>query len=329
MLVTYKAIHSNGQKIDSPAKMKHPSLQLDKRTYSSLTQKSIKLPSATRNKRCTAYFETYPKFELMAKQHAMCDPKLCLKDGDIWLCVPFLITLPQIVDESALGIDLGVRRLATTSDGIAYTDKKYLANRRKIRHNSGVLKRHRKHSHSARAKLVKTSHKERNVSKDMCHRLTNRLLETDKSILVMEDLSNIKHGTSKIKGTNIKRKKHNNRLSQVPFYQLKMILSYKALHAGKRVETVSPYETSRMDCRTQSVEGCKRRGCRFYTSDGLVFDADWNAARNILNRKHPTSFDKLPLDGRLNLVGRPRQPANRQTVSRPSGKPTPLAGVGS
>jgi transposase len=91
------------------------------------------------------------------------------------------------------------------------------------------------------------------------------------------------------------------------------------------VETVSPEYTSQEDCRTQSKIGCLRKGCRFYTADGLVFDADWNAAINICNRysKHPTSFN-LPLDGRLNLVGRLRQNANRGMVS-PSCKLTALA----
>lgn len=100
-----------------------------------------------------------------------------------------------------------------------------------------------------------------------------------------------------------------NQLSQVPFYLLRTILTYKALHAGKRVETVSPYNTSRMDCRTQSTDKCERRGCRFYTADDRVFDADWNAAINILNRKHPSSF-RLPLDGQLDLKGRSLQRAN-------------------
>ena len=100
-------------------------------------------------------------------------------------------------------------------------------------------------------------------------------------------------------------------MSQVPFYQLKQILTYKAPLRGKRVETVSPQYTSQMDCRNQSKEGCTRKGCRFYTADGLVFDADWNAAINIANRHHPTPFC-LPLDGRLNFVGRPCQKADRE-----------------
>ena len=49
-----------------------------------------------------------------------------------------------------------------------------------------------------------------------------------------------------------------------------------------------------------------------------VFDADWNAAYNIRNRyaKHPASFS-LPLEGRLNPVGRRCQDANRGAARPP------------
>ena len=98
---------------------------------------------------------------------------------------------------------------------------------------------------------------------------------------------------------------------------MKQILSYKALRAGKRVETVSPEFTSQIDSRTGSKEGCLRQGCRFRTASGVVYDADWNAALNIRNRylKHPSSTE-LPLDGRLSVLeGRPRQQADRGSGS--------------
>lgn len=243
----------------------------------------------------------------------MTDPAMSVsKDGRIWLAITFNVPDIPVLDENdAIGIDLGCRRLATTSEGVAYSNADYLANRRRIRHNKRKLQSHKKHSHSARAKLKKLRRKEANVSKNACHHLANELLRTDKSVLVMEDLTKIKQRTSKTKDGH-DRTRHNNRLSQVPFYLLRTILTYKTLHAGKRVETVSPYNTSRMDCRTQSTDKCERRGCRFYTADGRVFDADWNAAINILNRKHPSSF-RLPLDGQLDLKGRSLQRANSES----------------
>ena len=202
-----------------------------------------------------------------------------------------------------------MKRTATLSDGTAIVDKDYLARRRRIRHNKSVFRRHKKKSHSARRKLNALRRKERNMSKDFCHHVANEILKHAGSVIVMEDLSKIKKSTAKT-AEGHKRKRHNNAMSQVSFFQLKQILTYKAPLVGKRVETVSPQYTSQEDCRTQSREGCVRKGCRFYTADGMVFDADWNASINICNRKHPAPFS-LPLDGRLNFVGRRRQHANR------------------
>ena len=322
VLANYRTVESNKHKIERPLEMKNPSVQLDKRLYSGLTRDSIKLANGQGNKRAVVKFELYPKFEDMSSKYRMCDPiiQYHIESGTFYACVPFLTLSTTPYEESYLGVDLGMRRIATLSDGTAFADKDYLARRRRIRHNKRMLRKHKKHSHSARRKLRKLGHKERNISKEMCHHLANKILHHDGSVVVMEDLSKIKQNTSKTKN-GFKRKKHNNALSQVPFYQLKQILTYKAPLRGKRVETVSPENTSRMDCRTQSTDGCRRQGCRFHATDGRVFDADWNAAINIMNRyldKRPTSFE-LPIDGRLNLVGRLCQRADcRKQAVEPS-----------
>ena len=311
LISNYKSVRSNGHKIDKPIQMKHPSIQLDKRLFSNLTRESFKLSNGDGNHRSEVRFVTYQKFNELAEMYKMCDPKLAYNDdtGVFYACVPFLDIPPTPHEDSYLGVDLGIKRIATLSDGTSYSDKKYLANRRKIRHNKRILQKHKKHSHSAKTKLKKLRRKEANVSKNMCHHLSNEILKHNGSVIVMEDLTKIKQSTSKTKN-GYKRTRHNNMFSQVPFYQIRQILTYKALLKGKRVETVSPEYTSRQDCRTQSGVGCKRIGCRFYTKDGMVFDADWNASINIMNRyKHSNSFN-FPIDGRLNLIDRPLQQAN-------------------
>ena len=311
LISNYKSVRSNGHKIDKPIQMKHPSIQLDKRLFSNLTRESFKLSNGDGNHRSEVRFVTYQKFNELAEMYKMCDPKLTYDDetGVFYTCVPFLDIPTTPHEDSYLGVDLGMKRIATLSDGTAYSDKRYLANRRRIRHKKRILQSHKKHSHSAKTKLKKLRRKEANVSKNMCHHLANEILKHHGSVIVMEDLTKIKQSTSKTKN-GYKRTRHNNMFSQVPFYQLRQILTYKALLKGKRVETVSPEYTSRQDCRTQSGVGCKRIGCRFYTKDGMVFDADWNASINIMNRyKHSNSFN-FPIDGRLNLIDRPLQQAN-------------------
>ena len=321
VIANYKTVKSNKHNLEKPIEMKNPSVQLDKRLYSGLTRESFKISNGNGNKRSLVKFLTYPKFEDMSSKYRMCDPKLQydVKSGILYACIPFLDIATTPHEDSFVGVDLGMRRLATLSDGTAYSDRKYLARRRKIRHKKRIYQKHKKSSHSARTKLKKLRNKERNISKEMCHNLANEILHHDASVIVMEDLSGIKKSTSKTENGQ-KRTKHNNRISQVPFYQLKQILTYKAPLAGKRVETVSPEFTSQEDCRTQSKVGCIRKGCRFYTADSRVFDADWNAAVNIMNRyllenKLPISL-VLPLDGKLDLIGRLCQRADCRGHSR-------------
>ena len=42
-----------------------------------------------------------------------------------------------------------------------------------------------------------------------------------------------------------------------------------------------PAFTSQRDYR--GIPDGKRQGCRYYASDGIVYDADWNASVNIAN----------------------------------------------
>ena len=316
VLANYKTVRENKVDLEKPLAMKGPSIGLDKRLYSGMTRESFRLSTGNGNKRTEVKFVLYQKFTELASKYRMCDPNLQYdeRNDEFYACIPFLAVETTPMPDKHIGVDLGMKRIATLSDGTAIVDKDYLARRRRIRHNKSMFRRHKNKSHSARRKLNAIRRRERNMSKDYCHRVANEILRHDGSVIVMEDLSKIKRTTATTKDGH-KRKRHNNALSQVQFYELRRILTYKATLVGKRVETVSPEYTSQEDCRTQSREGCVRNGCRFYTADGKVFDADWNAAINICTSHHPTSFG-LPIDGRLNFVGRHSQEANRE-----SGKP--------
>ena len=294
--------------------MVNPCLQLDKRLYSRLSGTKFRLNNGQSNHREDVFFKVYPRFTELFSKYQCCDPRVKYdeRSGEFFGCFSFIDPQPLPKDESMLGVDLGLKRIATTSDGDAYTDKPYLANRRKIRHNKRVMQAHKKRSHSARRKLRNMRRKEANVSKNFCHHLANKILKTEKSIIIMEDLTAIKRSTS-VTSEGHRRTRHNNMMSQVPFYMLKQILTYKAQALGKRVVTVSPEYTSQEDCRTGERSGV-RKGCRYYCSDGRVFDADWNASINIRNRyKHSDSFN-LPLDGGLNLTDRVLQQPNRESL---------------
>ena len=277
-------------------------MRLDKRLYDKLNKNGIALTGEQKGKRTHVGFITYPQVEKMFNFYVPKDPLLFIRDGRVFLSVPFEALEQPITNDISIGVDMGVKRLFVTSEGNAFKDTQYLSERRKVRYLKSKLQE--KKSKSAKRHLKKLRRRERHLSNDMCHRATNALLNsTDASIIVLEDLSKIKQSTSKTK-EGYKRKKHNNMLSQVPFYQFKEMLTYKAQLRGKRVETVSPTYTSQTDSRSNKRDGI-RQGCRYICSDGIVLDADWNASVNIAKRgNHPTSI-VLPIDGGLTtLVGR-------------------------
>ena len=114
-------------------------------------------------------------------------------------------------------------------------------------------------------------------------------------------------------------------LSQIPIREFRDMLAYKAQLHGKRVETVSPTYTSQMDCRTSSRSG-NRKGCRYYCIDGIVFDADWNAAANIAIRANHPFSNVLPLDGTLKFLNGRAQSIAHMTKANPSRQAHELIG---
>ena len=313
VLATLRSIRSNKHKDASVPQRKQLSLQLDKRLYSNLSIDGISLSNGKPHKREVCGFVLYDKVRELFSTCTFTDPTIFARNDRLFLSVPFEVATPPCGGSTSVGVDLGMKRLFVTSEGKSFVDKKYLKERRKLRY----LKRHlqSKGTHSAKRHLAKVARRERNLSKDMVERATSTLLRsTEASIIVLEDLSKIKVKTSKT-NEGFKRSRHNNALSQVPFYMFKERLTHKAALVGKQVQTVSPAFTSQTDSRTNKRDG-NRVGCRYYCSDGVVLDADWNAAVNIaLRANHPLSSSELPLSGRvrsttqspktLSLIGKP------------------------
>ena len=263
------------------------SLRLDKCLYSKLSEGSIKLISNTPNHRDQLNFYVYPKLHEIFSRYKTSDPLIFIREDKLYLAVSFDIPEPTIKNDKVLGIDLGCKRLVTTSNGQIIDNKKAKARKRQIRYLKRILKSKKRYQH-----LKKLSRKERNFNKNYTHWITNQILKLPEATYVLEDLTNIKKSTSKTKDGH-KRTSHNNRLSQVPFYLLKYILTYKAQTCGKQVVTVSPAYTSQIDCISHKKDGI-RSGCRYYSKSGLIYDADWNAAINIKNRfEHPISKEMV------------------------------------
>lgn len=294
-----KSIKSNKHRNADIPQRKTLTMSLDKRLYGLITPEGITLTGAQKHKRSLIPFNPYPKAMEMLTTYKACDPTIFYRNGQFFLSIPFEVPEKPVQSDECIGVDLGARMLFVTSEGKAFRDTTYLKKRREIRFLKRKLQE--KGTKSSKRHLKKVRSKERNLSKDMCYRASKALVNsTDASIIVLEDLTKIKKKTSRT-SEGYKRVKHNNALSQVPFYEFRCILGYKAPLAGKQMETVSPMYTSQMDCRTNARDG-ERRGRRYICSDGVVFDSDWNASINIGQRSnHPVS-SRLPVEGRLVIL---------------------------
>ncbi len=299
IIATYKTIKSNKHHIEEAPIQKNLCLQLDKRLYSNLTKTSICLPGEKGKKRKPTEFCLYNRAKDFLEHNTPHDPKLYVKNNELYIAIPFDVYTPASSNEELLGIDLGIRCIASCSDGRVYKCNDFKKQKRKLKYLRRCLQK--KGTKSSYRHLKKNARKIANYSKDYIHKLSNELLKTDKDIIVLEDLKQIKENTKYHKGTKVKRTTHNRIFGDIPIYQLTQLITYKASHLGKMVVTVNPEYTSQNDCR--GLEQGKRQGRRYYGIDGVQLDADINASVNIANKylfnnqiltsKHPVSYPEM------------------------------------
>lgn len=281
LLSSFRSIKSNKQKIDSPPVKNKLSIQLDKRLYSRKGF-SFKITSLTGRVSCKPY--VYDRFQEYFEKYKSSDPLLFVRNGEVWISLCFYV--PEILSPQSLavGVDLGCRVAAATSEGNLYVDKKFNKDKRKLRYLKRQLNSKKsKGSKTAKRHLKKLQRKERNINHNFSHNLSKKIIQDTKAdTIVVENLKSIKVKKDKFKTQN--------RISQVPLYQLRHLLTYKAPLAGKTVIEVCPSYTSQTDSVTQKRDG-ERRGRRYYSKSGKIYDADINAAVNIgLRSKLPVSL---------------------------------------
>ena len=276
---SYMSAKSNKHKLKKPIEKKNLSMRLDKRLCSKDKKDKHAIRITTPNKRKTFKFVVYPRLQELMNQYQYKDPLIYENNGKIYIAFSFENKKEPLKQKVALGVDVGIRRSAAMSDGRIIIDKKFNGDKRKLRYLKDSLKS--RGTKSARKHLLKLKHKERNCNKNQTHLIANEILKTDADTIVLENLKSIK----------VKKNKYQNKrsISQVPLYELRRVVTYKAENQGKTVLLVSPSWTSQTDCLTGKREG-ERRGCRFYAKSGMIYDSDINAAINIAKvSKHPIS----------------------------------------
>ena len=177
-----------------------------------------------------------------------------------------------------VGIDLGIKHLATLSDGEVIANPRHLKRGlKKLKRLQRVVSRRQKggkNRKKAVRRLAKLHRQIKNQRRNTLHQVTTRLAKT-KPVLVIEDL-------------NVSDMLKNHRLAQaigdVGFAEFKRQLLYKASWYGSRVVLADQWEPSSKRCsRCGWIDADLTLSDRTFhcAQCGLVVDRDLNAAINL------------------------------------------------
>lgn len=190
--------------------------------------------------------------------------------GDWWLCLPVEYTAePSIAPKDAVGIDLGLKDIAVTSEG------ERLECGRFYRGLEEKIAQAQRRGHRRQAKRLCRKAARRRA--DVLHQFSRRLVNQYQYIVV-GDVS-----SQKLVKTRMAKA-----VLDAGWGQFKRMLQYKGEHAGRSVRVVSERNTTR-ECSVcgaltgptgTDMLGVRRWDC---PECGAGHDRDQNAARNILN----------------------------------------------
>lgn len=204
---------------------------------------------------------------------------------------------PNHTSTTIVGLDAGVTKLATLSDGTVYqpvnsfkASQRKLATlqrqlSRKVKFSSNWQKKKRKvqrlHSHIA------------NIRRDYLHKVTSEISKNH-AMIVIEDLkvsnmSKSAKGTAEQHGRNVKAKSGLNRsILDQGWYEMRRQLEYKQLWRGGQVLAVPPaYTSQRCACCGHTAKENRLSQSKFVCQAcGYTANADVNGARNILAAGH-------------------------------------------
>lgn len=178
----------------------------------------------------------------------------------------------------AAGIDLGLTRLATVSDGTTFENPRALKRSLgRIKRLQRVVSRRQPGSANRRkavARLARAHRRVADIRKDALHQVTSRLART-KSAVVLEDL----HVSGMLRNHHLAQA-----IADVGWYEFRRQMSYKGAWYGCQIFLADPYFPSTKRCSgCGNIKADMALSQRQYVCEacGLSLDRDLNAARNL------------------------------------------------
>ncbi len=265
-------LKSNGTK-EYSKKADYSSIRCDKRTFSINKERNqISISTIDGRKKfelkIPKYFQKY-----LIKKHNIKSCQIGLNNNHIQCNLVVELDKPKpFKNKKVLGIDLGLKKMATLSNVTFLKPKELNKFKRKFAYLRKELQS--KGTKSAKRKLKKLSGREQRFTKDYNHKISKEISELPFRYFVLEKLKNIRKGR--------KGKVFNRKRSNWSYFQFRQFLTYKTEEQGKEVILVEPQYTSQRCSKCGHIEkGNRIKGNFKCKSCNYKSDSDLNASRNI------------------------------------------------
>lgn len=182
------------------------------------------------------------------------------------------------IGDSVVGVDLGIKTLAVTSDGQQFNSPKplarYLLKLKRLQRWLSRKKKGSKRREKLKSRIARLYARIRNIRQDCLHKLTTKLCQSNK-LVVIEDLC--------VKGM-LRNRKLSRAVSDMGFFEFRRQLEYKArLYAAELIVIDRWFPSSKTCSSCQSVKASLALAERTFKCEncGYTIDRDLNSAINI------------------------------------------------